>query len=155
MRSISRFTLPLVAALTDIHLNVIPRKASERNRITKVTAPPKDFSTPWTFEENSGGAQTMRARQTADSFSQPAANLSFEQELDFKVGNATVKRLWVSPPRREGTSPTKNQSAPFRRRRRHPAQTDLPGRRPRIWPTAPQGDAFPPHGPADDRHGSP
>jgi hypothetical protein len=113
MRSISRFILPLVAALTDIHLNVIPCKASERNRITKVTAPPKDFSAPWTFEENSGGAQTVRARQTADRFSQPAANLSFEQELDFKVGNAMVKRLWVSPPRRGGTSPTKTSTCPF------------------------------------------
>jgi CxxC motif-containing protein (DUF1111 family) len=117
MRSISRFTLPLVtalsltcpataqedtstpwAALNDIHLNVIPRTASERDRIAKVTAPPTDFSAPWTFEENSGGAQTVRARQTADAFSQPAANLSFEQELDFKVGNGMFKRLWVSPP---------------------------------------------------------
>ena len=30
MRSISRFALPLVAALTDIHLNVIPRKPTYR-----------------------------------------------------------------------------------------------------------------------------
>ena len=86
------------ADLRDIHLNVTPRTDAEKARIAAVTGLPTDFSKPWPFEENSGGAQTVRARGIADAFSQPAANLSFQQELDFKVGNGMFKRLWVSPP---------------------------------------------------------
>jgi CxxC motif-containing protein (DUF1111 family) len=85
-------------ALTDIHLDVIPRTEAERARVEAVTAPPEDFSAPWPFEENSGGAQTVRPRDTADAFSQPAANLTFEQELDFRVGNGMFRRVWVSAP---------------------------------------------------------
>jgi len=91
-------SLPPWAGLDDVHLNVIPRTEDERARIAAVTAPPTDFSVPWAFEENSGGAQTVRARMTADAFSQPADNLTFAQELDFRVGNGMFRRLWVSPP---------------------------------------------------------
>ena len=86
------------AGLADVHLDVIPRTDAERARIAAITAMPTDFSEPWTFEENAGGAQTVRARDTADAFSKPAANLSFAQELDFKVGNGLFKRIWVSAP---------------------------------------------------------
>ncbi|MDB6181917.1 di-heme oxidoredictase family protein [Paracoccus fistulariae] len=86
------------ADLRDPHLDVIPRTAEERDRIATVTTPKPDFSAPWPFEENPGGAQTVRARATADAFSQPAGNLSFQQELDFKVGNGMFRRIWVSPP---------------------------------------------------------
>lgn len=84
--------------LRDLHLNVIPRTDAERDRIASVTAMPTDFSRPWPFEENAGGAQTVRARHTPDAFSQPAENLTFEQELEFKVGNGMFRRIWVSPP---------------------------------------------------------
>jgi CxxC motif-containing protein (DUF1111 family) len=84
--------------LEDVHLSVIPRTEEERARIAAVTAWPTDFSAPWTFEENAGGAQTVRARMNADAFSQPAANLTFEQELDFRVGNGLFRRIWVSAP---------------------------------------------------------
>ncbi len=86
------------AGLEDIHLDVIPRTKDERARVADVTAPPKDFSGPWAFEENAGGAQTVRARSTPDAFSQPADNLTFQQEMDFRVGNGMFRRLWVSPP---------------------------------------------------------
>ncbi|MEB8385656.1 c-type cytochrome [Rhodobacteraceae bacterium KMM 6894] len=86
------------ANLKDVHLNVVPRTDAERARIASVTTLPKDFDQPWKFEENSGGAQTVRARSTVDAFSQPAGNLSFAQELDFKVGNGMFKRIWVSAP---------------------------------------------------------
>ncbi|WP_375258063.1 di-heme oxidoredictase family protein [Citreimonas sp.] len=86
------------ANLRDAHLSIIPRTDDERARVAKITAPPTDFAAPWTFEENAGGAQTVRARDTADAFSQPAANLSFEQELDFRVGNGMFRRIWVSAP---------------------------------------------------------
>ncbi len=89
---------PPWAGLEDVHLDLIPRTEAERERIAAVTAPPADFSAPWPFEENAGGAQTVRARDMADAFSQPAANLTFEQELDFRVGNGMFRRLWVSAP---------------------------------------------------------
>jgi len=116
MRPVLRRLLPLVLAalpatlpagqtgtppwsdLEDVHLDVIPRTDAERARIAAVTALPTDFTEPWPFEENAGGAQTVRARDTADAFSQPAANLSFAQELDFRVGNGMFRRIWVSAP---------------------------------------------------------
>lgn len=92
-----RETRPWVG-LEDVHLDIIPRTDAERERIATVTAPPSDFAAPWPFEENPGGAQTVRARTTADAFSQPAANLTFEQELNFRVGNGMFRRIWVSAP---------------------------------------------------------
>jgi|TARA_R110002051_G_scaffold103335_2_gene175114 CxxC motif-containing protein (DUF1111 family) len=86
------------ATLRDVHLDVIPRTEAERARVTAVTALPQDFSAPWAFEENAGGAQTVRTRSTADAFSQPADNLTFGQELDFRVGNGMFRRIWVSAP---------------------------------------------------------
>ena len=47
---------PAWAGLDDVHLDVIPRTDAERARITAVTAQPTDFSAPWAFEENAGGA---------------------------------------------------------------------------------------------------
>ncbi|WP_089885358.1 di-heme oxidoredictase family protein [Citreimonas salinaria] len=85
-------------SLSDVHLNVVPRTDDERGRVAKITALPTEFDTAWPFEENAGGAQTVRARNTADAFSQPAANLNFAQELDFKVGNGMFRRIWVSAP---------------------------------------------------------
>lgn len=89
---------PPWAGLEDLHLDIQPRTQTERDRVAAVTATPADVSAPWPFEENPGGAQTVRARGTADAFSQPAANLTFEQELDFKVGNGMFRRVWVSAP---------------------------------------------------------
>ncbi len=84
--------------LEDVHLDIVPRTEEERARIAAVTAMPTDFSAAWAFEENVAGAQTVRARPTSDAFSQPANNLTFEQELDFRVGNGLFRRLWVSAP---------------------------------------------------------
>ena len=52
----------------------------------------------WPFEENAGGAQTVRARDIADAFSQPAANLSFEQRMTLNLGNGLFEPPWVSAP---------------------------------------------------------
>ena len=71
------------AGIQDVHMDTLPRTADEAARIAAVTAPRTDFSGPWPFEENSGGAQTVRARATADAFSQPAANLTFPRGAGF------------------------------------------------------------------------
>ncbi len=79
-------------------LKVQPRTAAETARIAPVLAPPADFTKPEPFEENPGGATTVRARSTADAFSQPSGNMAFEREMDFKLGNGLFKKLWVSSP---------------------------------------------------------
>lgn len=91
-------TPSLSAELQDLHLNIQPRTEDERARIAAVTALPQDFSVPQRFEDLSAGAATVRVRNDADAFSQPSGNLSFEQELDFKVGNGLFKKIWVSSP---------------------------------------------------------
>lgn len=84
--------------LVDLHLNADPRSASEAARVAAVTAPTKDFTAAETFETNPGGAATVRARTDADVFSQASGNISFEREMDFKVGNGLFRKLWVSSP---------------------------------------------------------
>jgi len=91
-------TPSLSAELRDLHLNVTPRTDEERARIAAATAPPQDYGVSQPFEELSAGAATVRVRNDADAFSQPSGNLSFEQELDFKVGNGLFKKIWVSSP---------------------------------------------------------
>ncbi|WP_092066707.1 di-heme oxidoredictase family protein [Poseidonocella pacifica] len=82
----------------DPHLNVSPRTAEEIARIAAVTAPTSDFSAPEPFEGNPAGGATVRARTDANAFSQSSGNISFERELDFKVGNGLFRKLWVSSP---------------------------------------------------------
>jgi len=84
--------------LDDAHLSVVPRTPEERARIAAVTAPPTRFDEAEPFENRPGGAATVRAMTTRDAFSQPSANIAFERELDFKVGNGLFKKLWVSAP---------------------------------------------------------
>lgn len=87
-----------MADLTQAHLDVTPRTATEAARVAAVTAPTTDFAAPEPFEANGGGAATVRARENADAFSQASANISFARELDFKVGNGLFRKLWVSSP---------------------------------------------------------
>ncbi len=84
--------------LGDPHLNVIPRTDKEAARIAAVTAVATDFSTTQKFEERPGGAATVRVINSADAFSKPSGNITFEDELTFKVGNGLFRKLWVSSP---------------------------------------------------------
>ncbi|WP_435142001.1 di-heme oxidoredictase family protein [Pseudopelagicola sp. nBUS_19] len=84
--------------LGDPHLNVIPRTENEAVRIAAVTAITTDFTTPHRFEDKPAGAATVRAMTNADAFSQPSGNITFEDQLDFRVGNGLFRKLWVSSP---------------------------------------------------------
>lgn len=84
--------------LDEPHLNTVPRTASEADRIAAVTALTTDFSAASQFEDMSAGAATVRVRGNADAFSQPSGNVTFEDELTFKVGNGLFRKLWVSSP---------------------------------------------------------
>ncbi|MAM63517.1 di-heme oxidoredictase family protein [Maritimibacter sp. UBA3975] len=87
-----------LGTLGDEHLNVVPRTAEETARIGAVTTPTTDFTTAEPFEERPAGAATVRARSNADAFSQPSANIGFEGELEFKVGNGLFRKIWVTAP---------------------------------------------------------
>jgi len=67
-------------------------------RVRAITAPTTDFSKAEDFEALSGGAGTSKKRVNQDSFSQFSANITFEQEATFKLGNALFRKLWVSSP---------------------------------------------------------
>ncbi len=82
----------------DPHLNTLPRTPEESARIGAVTAPAVDFTAPEPFEKKPAGSATTRARHDEEAFSQHAANLSFEQELEFKLGNGLFKKIWVFSP---------------------------------------------------------
>jgi len=85
-------------ALGDPHLNVIPRTGDEAARIAAVTTPTTDFTKPQKFEERPAGAATVRVTNTADAFSNPSGNISFENELTFKLGDGLFRKIWVSSP---------------------------------------------------------
>lgn len=70
----------------------------ERQRVAKVIQPTSDFSKAEKFELRPGGATTVFKLVNRDSFSHPSANMSFERELDFRVGNGVFKKIWVSSP---------------------------------------------------------
>ena len=84
--------------LTAPFLSVVPRTEAEAARIARATAAPTEFDVAEPYEANPAGAATVRARDDADAFSQSSANISFERELEFKVGNGLFRKLWVSSP---------------------------------------------------------
>jgi CxxC motif-containing protein (DUF1111 family) len=91
-------TLVMAGPLDEPHLNIIPRTEAEAARIATVTALATSFDAAQPFEANSAGAATVRAMTNANAFSQPSDNISFEDELTFKVGNGLFRKLWVSSP---------------------------------------------------------
>lgn len=84
--------------LGDPHLNVIPRTPAEQSRIGAATAVSTDFSTAEPFEDHPAGAATVRARIDDEAFSQHSSNISFEQQMEFKLGNGLFKKIWVFSP---------------------------------------------------------
>ncbi|MDX9873805.1 MAG: di-heme oxidoredictase family protein [Spongiibacteraceae bacterium] len=71
---------------------------AETQRIAAVTRPTQDFSRAEPFEANPAGAATVTAQLNATAFSYPSGNMSFERQLDFRVGDGIFRKLWVSAP---------------------------------------------------------
>lgn len=67
-------------------------------RVEAITRPATDFSKPEQFELLQGGAGTSKKRPNQDAFSQSSANITFEEEGTFKLGNALFRKVWVSSP---------------------------------------------------------
>lgn len=72
--------------------------AEDLARVRAITKPTTDFSKAEDFELKQGGAGTSRKRVNQDSFSQSSANITFEEEGTFKLGNALFRKNWVSSP---------------------------------------------------------
>lgn len=95
------FLVPVAVAgqtLTDLHLPLMPRMAEETARIAAITAPATDFTAPERFEAKPAGAATVRARDNADAFSDPSANIGLEGRMTFNLGNGLFTKIWVSSP---------------------------------------------------------
>ena len=89
--------LAAVASPTWIALAAADRDA-EAARIASVTRPTDRFDTAEPFELRPAGAATVSAPLSRDAFSLASANMSFERELQFKVGNGLFRKDWVSAP---------------------------------------------------------
>lgn len=57
-----------------------------------------DYSQLQPGEELPGGSTTHHKRLNINAFSQSSANMSFENELNFKLGNGIFKKIWVPSP---------------------------------------------------------
>ena len=86
-------------------------------------------------EHLSGGATTSLKTANRNAFSHASANLSFADELNFKVGNGIFKKIWVSAPASttssDGLGPLFNakscQRCHIRDGRGHPPSANWPG----------------------------
>lgn len=110
------------------------RTADEKARIASVTAPTTSFETAEKFETRPGGAATSFAEADTDAFSHPSANMPFERQLDFMVGDGIFRKLWVSAPASttasDGLGPLYNarscQRCHLKDGRGHPPSTNWP-----------------------------
>jgi CxxC motif-containing protein (DUF1111 family) len=67
-------------------------------RVRAVTAATTDFTKPEQFELLPAGAATSKKIVNRDAFSFPSANLSFDQQEQFSLGNGFFRKVWVSAP---------------------------------------------------------
>lgn len=82
--------------VADPHV-MLPRSEAEAARVASAVAPdPSGRVQP--FEDRPGGAATVAARTGADAFSQPVPGLSPEEVMDFRLGNALFRKLWIAAP---------------------------------------------------------
>lgn len=70
----------------------------DRARVAAVTQPASDFSKVEPFEAMPGGATTTRKTRDANGLSHPSANLGFEDQQRFLLGNGLFRKEWVSAP---------------------------------------------------------
>ena len=94
--------LPILIAtglLFSAVLALFPKASgSERERVLAVMLPTDSFRQPEPYERRPAGASTVFKILNRDIFSHASANMPFERELNFKVGNGIFKKVWVSSP---------------------------------------------------------
>jgi CxxC motif-containing protein (DUF1111 family) len=72
--------------------------AKDLRRVVAVTRPTTDFSKAEQFELMQGGAGTSTKSVNRDAYSHSSANITFEEEASFKLGNGLFRKVWVSAP---------------------------------------------------------
>ena len=70
----------------------------DQARVAAITTPTTDFSKSEQFELMQGGAGTSPRSVNQDAFSHSSANITFEEEGTFKLGNGMFRKIWVSSP---------------------------------------------------------
>ncbi|WP_420821191.1 di-heme oxidoredictase family protein [Sneathiella limimaris] len=70
----------------------------DKARVAAIVKATDNFTRAEQFEKMQGGAATTLHSVGRDSFSQFSANLDFEGEQQFKLGNGLFRKLWVSSP---------------------------------------------------------
>lgn len=113
------------------HLAIVPTTPAEAARIAAVTRPATSFDAPEAFESHPAGAATRADLSSRDAFSFSSANMPFEREMNFKVGNGFFTKLWVSAPSSttssDGLGPIYNsracQNCHLKDGRGHPPET--------------------------------
>jgi CxxC motif-containing protein (DUF1111 family) len=86
---------PEPAGLSTSRSDLTPKDLA---RVVAITRPTGDFSKAEQFELMQGGAGTSKKRVNQDAFSHSSANITFEEEGTFKLGNGMFRKLWVSSP---------------------------------------------------------
>jgi CxxC motif-containing protein (DUF1111 family) len=86
-------TATLITALLISSLSTLSTAAPN-----DITRPTSDFTKAETYEALPAGALTHKKRVNANAFSHSSENMSFERKLDFALGNALFKKIWVSSP---------------------------------------------------------
>ena len=71
---------------------------TERKRISNVVKPTNNFYKAERYERYPGGSTTIFKKINRNSFSNPSANMKFNRQIDFHVGNGLFRKLWVSSP---------------------------------------------------------
>lgn len=70
----------------------------DQDRVQTIVAPTTDFTQAEPYEAMQAGAGTHQKHVSPDAFSQPLANLNFDDKQRFLVGNGIFRKDWVSSP---------------------------------------------------------
>ena len=90
--------LALLAAGTFGAWAVTPEAARTPTEIAALIAPTRDFSKAEPFEALQAGATTSIEEPDRLAFSHFSTNLPPEKRMDFRLGNALFRKLWVAAP---------------------------------------------------------
>ena len=98
MVALTAVTLLSVASVSIASAQQAPAAEDPLDRLARIVAPTKNFAKAEPYEANQGGGATVRKPINLSIFSNPSGNMSFERQLDFKVGDGIFRKLWVSAP---------------------------------------------------------
>lgn len=87
-----------IAGAFDLPTSRTDLSDADLKRVDDITRPTSDFSKAEPYEAMQAGAATSVDPVTEDSFSHISANIPFEEEQNFRLGNALFRKLWVSAP---------------------------------------------------------